>query len=482
MVGLRSSASSSATSSPADVLERIRAQVGDLGRPRAGLDPVTALDHLPGRTGMIAGLQNLYGMRTRGGDHLRDLVVRHGKVFRYPLGPIPCVWVTDADALSEITRNASRTWSAALGWRLLFDGIDPSRPYMDAPGNLDFEPHKDIRKLLQPGFSAAAMTSYVGATFDQAETAIDDWLAAGRVRFKPAARRLFAGIAGRVFLGGSDPRETELLDRTIAALWKGAQAVSKRAWLSPAWRRALGSWRELHQLLHPTIAARRSGEAPDLFSRTCRAAPEIDWVDDDTLFSCFVGVMMAAFDTTSMGVINMAYLLATHPEWQDRLYEEGRDLPARLTSDELKQLEQCDRAWRETLRRYTIAPFLPRRPLCDVELAGHHIPAGAMVGVMIAPLHLDPEVWTAPERFDPDRFSPERAEDRRKRGAYLPFGAGAHACIGAQLSTMEAKAFWHAFLRRARIRLARPYVARHEIRPLGAVSGDVELIVERRGA
>jgi cytochrome P450 len=190
--------------------------------------------------------------------------------------------------------------------------------------------------------------------------------------------------------------------------------------------------------------------------------------------------MAAAFDTTSATVTSMAYALATHPEWQDKLAAEARALPERIGTDELKKLELCDRAWRETLRRYPVAANLPRRPLRDVELAGHRIPAGAMVLVMTSPLHLDPEVWTNPTEFDPDRFSPERAEDKRRRGSYLPFGNGAHACIGAQLSTMEAKAFWFSFLRRARIRLARSYKARHQFRPVGTVSGDVDLIVEPR--
>jgi cytochrome P450 len=60
----------------------------------------------------------------------------------------------------------------------------------------------------------------------------------------------------------------------------------------------------------------------------------------------------------------------------------------------------------------------------------------------------------------------------------MPFGAGHHACIGAQLSGLEAKAFWYHFLRKARIRLARPYEAHHAYRPVGIVSGDVSLVVD----
>jgi len=94
---------------------------------------------------------------------------------------------------------------------------------------------------------------------------------------------------------------------------------------------------------------------------------------------------------------------------------------------------------------------------------------------MIAPVLRDPRWWPAPDSFDPERFSPERAEDKRHKGAYLPFGAGAHACIGAQLSTLEAKAFWQVFLSRCRLRLDPTYAGVHQLAPLGAVSGPVDL-------
>jgi cytochrome P450 len=96
-----------------------------------------------------------------------------------------------------------------------------------------------------------------------------------------------------------------------------------------------------------------------------------------------------------------------------------------------------------------------------------------MVLAMIAVTSHDPKLWTSPSEFDPERFS--RGEDKQAKGAFMPFGGGAHACIGAQLSTLEAKAFWHAMLRKCRFELRRPYDARHELVPLGIVSGDVGL-------
>jgi hypothetical protein len=48
------------------------------------------------------------------------------------------------------------------------------------------------------------------------------------------------------------------------------------------------------------------------------------------------------------------------------------------------------------------------------------------------------------------------------------------------LSTLEAKLFWSRLLPRARIALRSNYVARHQYRPLGVVSGDVRVVIEPR--
>jgi len=90
----------------------------------------------------------------------------------------------------------------------------------------------------------------------------------------------------------------------------------------------------------------------------------------------------------------------------------------------------------------------------------------------------DERYFPEPLRFDPERFSPERAEHQRLGAAFMPFGGGAHVCVGALLAGLEASIFWHELLGRYRIRLARPYEARHQMTPLGCVSGDVELVFE----
>jgi cytochrome P450 len=119
-----------------------------------------------------------------------------------------------------------------------------------------------------------------------------------------------------------------------------------------------------------------------------------------------------------------------------------------------------------------------RVALRDTELAGHRTPVRTFISALVAPVLRDPRDWTRPERFDPERFAKGRAEDEQHRGVFMPFGNGAHVCLGMPHASFEAKLFWQMFLARARIRLARDYEARHQIMPLGFGVGSVDPIVE----
>jgi cytochrome P450 len=376
--------------------------------------------------------------------------------------------------------NEDRAWSAALAWRMFFEGLDPTSATLDSPVAFDFEPHREVRKLLMPAFSPAATASYLETAAPIFERAIDEWLARGRVAFKPAIRRVLANVSSRTFFGVDDDREGERLDRALAAIWSSAQAITKNPWISPRWRRGMKAHRELRETLRPLVAERRARGGSDLFSRLCAESRGASWLDDDGTVRLFMGVLGGAFDTTAYGLASMAYLLAKYPEWQERLREEARALgKERATYEDTKKLIGAELAWKETLRLYPVAPDVPRRALRDLELGGVRIPAGAFVLAMIASVMQDPAWWTEPQRFDPERFSEARAEDKKHKGIYLPFGGGAHACVGMLLANVEAKAFWHAMLTRCRFRLEPDYTGVHGFTPLGTVSGDVKIAVER---
>ena len=91
----------------------------------------------------------------------------------------------------------------------------------------------------------------------------------------------------------------------------------------------------------------------------------------------------------------------------------------------------------ETLRLTPPTWITARITTADVEIDGHPVPAGAVV--MVSPLFLghQPDLVAG----DPARtaeFDPDRWHDSTKRpGAWLPFGAGPHACPGRTLGMAQ---------------------------------------------
>jgi cytochrome P450 len=66
-------------------------------------------------------------------------------------------------------------------------------------------------------------------------------------------------------------------------------------------------------------------------------------------------------------------------------------------------------------------------------------------------LHRHPDWWNEPLRFDPDRFAPERAEHLQHSHLFVPFGGGAHLCIGNHVAELITKTVVARLLARRRV-------------------------------
>jgi hypothetical protein len=172
--------------------------------------------------------------------------------------------------------------------------------------------------------------------------------------------------------------------------------------------------------LAPVISSRRS---PGRWSRARRGERRARLALDSTLGDVLtasgvhetpqvVATMLAA--GTQVPIAAGAWLLvflAAHPD---------------------KRFEPDHAVW-ETLRLAPPTWVTARVTTAAVEMAGHHVPAGEVV--LVSPLLLGRLAELVPG--DPDdfgAFTPDRwARDDIRPGAWLPFGAGAHACPGRSL-------------------------------------------------
>ena len=159
-------------------------------------------------------------------------------------------------------------------------------------------------------------------------------------------------------------------------------------------------------------------------------------ISDEDMRANILTFILAGHETTANALTWTLYLLSQSPEWRERAETEAEGAfdPQRPAATE--GCETLRAVLEEAMRLYPPAAMLSRQAIADDELAGVHIPAGAVISVSPYVLHRRRGLWDNPDAFDPSRFLGERRE-RIDRFAYIPFGAGPRVCIGMAFAMQE---------------------------------------------
>ncbi|MGW0917252.1 cytochrome P450, partial [Streptomyces sp. NPDC002784] len=94
-------------------------------------------------------------------------------------------------------------------------------------------------------------------------------------------------------------------------------------------------------------------------------------------------------------------------------------------------------------------PITARRALRDVVVGGYRIRAGTETVLNTYGLHRDPAVFPQPHVFSPDRWLNRSVVSPN---SFLPFGAGAHYCLGASFVSANAAVALATLVSRWRLR------------------------------
>lgn len=176
---------------------------------------------------------------------------------------------------------------------------------------------------------------------------------------------------------------------------------------------------------------------------------------DDELRAQVDTFMFEGHDTTAVAITWTLFLLGNNPEHQEKVHEEleevFKDSETPASIKELSQLKYLDRVIKETLRLYPSVPIITRKLADEVKMGDYTLPKGTTVVLGIALTHKNPEIWSDPNKFDPDRFLPENSKHRSPY-AYIPFSAGPRNCIGQRFALLEEKTILTAVLRKWRVK------------------------------
>lgn len=439
--------------------------------PAASLE---ALAHLPGERGLPFVGHALEFMRDprRLTDRMRT---RYGDVFRTSFLGTHAVVLLGEDALELVLRDREQIFSSRLGWAVTLERLFPNGLMLR-----DFDDHRFHRRIMQAAFKTAALADYLDGMNARIAEALPSWGAARDFRFYPHLKQLALDNAASVFLGVALGPEADRLNRAFVDSVEASLAIVRVPVPGLALHRGIRGREALVAFLRERIPERRRSERPDMFSQLCRATDEEGRAfADEEVIDHMVFLLMAAHDTVTSALTSTAYYLAAHPAWQARLRDASRALGRDVAGyDDLPTLALHQQVFDEVLRMHTPVPYVPRRALQPFEHAGHRFPAQTHVSVVPDYTHHDPRLWSQPWRFDPDRFGAERAEHKRHPYAFVPFGGGAHTCIGKAFAYMLAKVFLHQLLLRYRLRLPDGYVYRPEQVPIPKPLDGLPLLLE----
>ncbi|CAM3713255.1 cytochrome P450 [Smaragdicoccus niigatensis] len=377
------------------------------------------------------------------------------------------VAVSGPDALQAVLMDRDHVFSAKEGYGYFIG------PFFKGGMLLrDSDEHLYHRRIMQQAFTRPRLVGYLGLTNPGIARALDRWTPRRDFRIYDRVKHLLLDLAAEVFMGTELGARSDLLGKAFEEAVEGGQAIIRANVPGGTWARGLHGRRILANYFEREIPAKRSSPGDDLFSTLCHITSEEGHAfTDQDVIDHMIFLMMAAHDTTSITTSMLAYYLAVHPEWQERLRAESVALGKEtLDFDDLDRLPSLDLAFKETLRIHAPVGQFLRKTLRDTEICGHFVPADTLViGVPYQSMRID-EWWPDPDTFDPGRFAPDRREDQVHRMAWLPFGGGAHKCIGLYFGGMQVKSIMHQMLLRFRWSVRDGYTV-----PLGWGTGPTPL-------
>jgi cytochrome P450 len=396
---------------------------------------------------------------------------RYGDTFTVRIGGTPTAVLTkDRDAIRRLYTGdpLAKRHSADL-----------LRPFVGEESLLVLEPaeHLTRRKIVSPPFHGERVQSYARLMERLAAAELDRLRPGDVVTVKPIAQGLTLDVILQAVLGVSDVSMRIRLRKIFDALNTPLNAfalfvpqLTRRARWNLISRRPWRLKDELDALLFEHIAATRAdvslSQREDILALMVCARDEAGiGLSDEQLRDELVTLIAAGHETTATAIAWGAELLAHNPAVMAK---------ARAGDDAYLQALA-----KEVLRIRSPVPVSSARHVLEPFAIGRWtIPPQVAILIDAHGMHHDPEIYPQPHRFRPERF----LEDPPDSYSFLPFGGGAHRCLGASLALLEIKIVLREMLARfelapASTSIARPVPRGPTLAPSGG--GRVRVVAER---
>ena len=358
-----------------------------------------------------------------------------GPIFRIRAPGRRFVCIVGPEAANFLTSHGKTVFRSLEPMAEFHNQMDSSRSILTMDG-ID---HVTTRKAQARGYAVRVMRDRSQEVVNITRDEIGKWPVREPFEVLPAFQNVIAEQMGHMMAGYSPEGYTRDLSTLLGGLLLSAATVPHVMKLA-RFRRARARGRELARavLAHKRKAGprRTTPDFIDLMLELRKADPQL--LPETNLPLTVLAPYMVGLDTTASTCSFMIYNMLKHPQLLERMTAEADALfdRGRVTAGGLQRLDVSRRVAMETLRLHPVSPAVLRTTANSFEFAGHRVRAGTQVMIGTAVGHALEEYFPNPERFDIDRYTPARGE-HRQRGAYAPFGAGNHRCLGSGLVPVQ---------------------------------------------
>jgi cytochrome P450 len=399
----------------------------------------------PGPKGkLITGVMREFNRDTLGfiercqrdyGDVVRSRFLYLHAYFLYNPADIETLLTTDAKSYRK-----ARSLRSPFFHRLVGNGLVTSEG--------DF--WRRQRRLAQPAFHRQRISSYGEIMVEYTKRAIAAWNDGERRDVAREMNRLTLEIVVKTLFNSDVSNDADHVGAILSQIVKPFASQATLKWIAdnrlptPGHRRYFNAVSEIDRVVFRIIGERRASgtDEGDLLSMLLQAQDEDgSQMSDAQLRDEVMTLFLAGHETTALALSWSWYLLATHPEAEQKFHAELEEVlgaNGHRTPEvaDLPKLKYTEMIAKEAMRLYPPAYAVGREAIEETEIGGFRVPRNTQLFAFQWVTHRDPRYFDRPDEFDPDRWATDSIQNLPKY-AYFPFGGGPRQCIGNYFAMME---------------------------------------------
>ncbi|KMZ72925.1 hypothetical protein ZOSMA_157G00010 [Zostera marina] len=389
------------------------------------------------------------------GEFMKDRLQRYGKIYRSHLFGAPAIVSADPDMNRFVLQNEGKLFEAnypktmgdVLGkWAMLLVNGDM---------------HKTLRSIAVNSTNPVRIRSHILSDLDfHVQKLLKDLPINSPFSASEMAKKItFNVMASQVLSMDPDEPDNKWLRKEYMDFMRGLCSSFPVNLPGTVYGKAVKCRQNILKFMLKKMNERRKiGKEYDDFLGMVVLQTNLS---EEQKLDLLLSMLFAGFETTSTAISLVVFFLEACPKAVSQLREEHLGIVRKkqhagdspdLQWNDYKEMEFTQCVINETLRLGNVVSYVHRKALQDITYKGFFIPSGYTILPVFSAIHLNPDYYKDPEKFDPWRW----LQIKKPGDKFLPFCGGPRLCAGIDLAKVEMSIFIHHLVLKYQWELAEP--------------------------